>query len=123
MSKNAPHLEKRQAPAPNPDLENITPDELGSLVEAQGEVIAEQADEIAALKGKVESMLASLPAGKVRPRLGSFTLDGQEYRVLHGVQIVVGATIRTLAPEDIERDEAVQRELIALGSGAIQPII
>jgi len=123
MKQNTPHLEKQSAaPQETPAAENVTQEELGSLVEAQGEVIAEQSEEIKALKGKVESLMASVPAGKPAPIRGSFTLDGKDYTVLHGVQLSDGSMLRLYTPADIEGNVDVQRELIAIGSGAIQPI-
>jgi len=106
-----------------PAADTVTPEEINALLDAQGNVIAEQQGEIEALRSKVENLLAAMPGTKPGPRRGSFTLDGQEYAILHGIQLSDGSMLRTLTPADIEREEDIQRELVALGSGAIKLIV
>lgn len=108
-----------------PDPEQMTQEEHDVLVEMQTELISEQATEIASLKARIERLENSVPATKPAPRLGSFTRDGQQYAILHGLQVHQEETntLRTVTVADIEQDTDLQDYLLGIGSGAIQPIL
>jgi hypothetical protein len=106
-----------------PVAADISTDELAEMVRLQGDVVAEQQDEINRLKKQVEDLPATIgktgrkPAGSV-----TFQHDGQTYEVLYGVQIPEGDTLRLVTAEDIRRESGLQQYLIENNSGAIRQV-
>lgn len=110
--------------APSNSAARATEDELTALLEAQGELIAEQEEKVSRLTEKLAAVLQGLPTTQaVAKGKATFNLDGKEYAVLHGVQYSHGGPLRLLTVSDIASDPDVQAALIALNSGAIREIV
>lgn len=108
----------------DPEAANVTNDELLELHTAQGNLIAEQFEQIAALKAKLGALEANAKPSAPAPATAPVVkVGGREYRVVHGVSVrVADGLLRNLTPREIAGDTALLKELAAGNSTALQAV-
>lgn len=131
MADKAQNTEKKTPDAKAPDA-LVTNDDLLALHISQGDIIAKQAEQIAAQDTKIAALTAvikglqstapvAVPVAKtaVQPEV---TIGGKKYRVVHGVTVRHEQALKTLTATEVAADTALLKSLLESKSSALEAL-